>query len=296
MDNLVPKEKKRKKIFYFIIFLLIFISVVVIFYGLSILRNYQMLLFITFIIAVILIIVSILWLTFLHIVKKEIALREQLEVANTDKTNLIHVMNHQIKYYLTISKNIFAQLLTDDYGKIPRKAKDLIKEGLKNSDNGTVYVTTILKGSSAESGCLTYDMQLIDFKNLVSEVVLKEKTKAEKKGLKFDFITGKGNCNIVGDILHLGEAIGCISINLLFKNNKALFKIKDTGIGIKETDKARLFKAGGVGSDSMKINVNSCGYGLAFVKGIIEKHNGKVWFESEGQNKGATFFIELPVK
>jgi len=67
-------------------------------------------------------------------------------------------------------------------------------------------------------------------------------------------------------------------------------------VGVKEEDKSKLFKAGGVGSDSIKINTNSSGYGLAFVKGVIENHKGKVWFESEGAGKGATFFIELPVK
>ena len=35
--------------------------------------------------------------------------------------------------------------------------------------------------------------------------------------------------------------------------------------------------------------------GLARVRKIIDNHGGKIWVESEGENKGATFTIELPI-
>jgi len=73
-----------------------------------------------------------------------------------------------------------------------------------------------------------------------------------------------------------------------------LLKVEDTGIGIKDSDKSKLFKSGGRGVDSLKININSTGYGLAFVKGVVEAHKGKVWVESRGEGKGSTFYIELP--
>ena len=76
---------------------------------------------------------------------------------------------------------------------------------------------------------------------------------------------------------------------------KILFSVKDTGVGVKEDDRQKLFKTGGVGKDSLKVNVRSSGYGLAFIKGVIEKHNGRVWFESAGAGKGSTFFVELPI-
>ncbi|MFH1454759.1 MAG: hypothetical protein ABIF22_00300 [bacterium] len=140
-------------------------------------------------------------------VKKEDALNEQFEVANIGQKNLIHIMNHQIKGYLTIAKNIFAELLTDDYGKVPEEAKDLIAKGLESTDKGQKYVSDILRGDSAESGTLSYDMKVIDFKNIVSEVVAKKQEVIEKKGLKLNLDISEGNYAIVGDILHLGEAI-----------------------------------------------------------------------------------------
>jgi len=42
------------------------------------------------------------------------------------------------------------------------------------------------------------------------------------------------------------------------------------------------------------VNPDSTGYGLFIVKGIVTAHGGRVWFESDGAEKGTTFFIEMP--
>ena len=48
-----------------------------------------------------------------------------------------------------------------------------------------------------------------------------------------------------------------------------------------------------LGKDSVKINVDSTGYGLFTVKLIVDAHHGRVWVESDGTEKGTTFYIEF---
>ncbi len=69
--------------------------------------------------------------------------------------------------------------------------------------------------------------------------------------------------------------------------------MKDTGFGITAEDKKNLFTEGGRGKDSVKVNVDSTGYGLYSVKLIVDAHKGKVWAESEGEGKGSQFYVEL---
>ncbi len=255
-----------------------------------------------------LVVASILGLAVVRGVKKEILLKEQLQSANAGQKNLIHIMNHQIKGHLGKNKNIFAELLTDDYGVMPEAAKPLLQVGLDESDAGVQYVTQILNGASAESGMLQYDMQTINYSEIVKEVAEKERDLAEKKGLKFD-VKINGDYMTLGDVKQLNEATrnliensiyytpsGNIWVNLEEKGGKIVLSVKDTGVGIKAEDRDRLFRAGGVTKDSLKVNVKSSGYGLVFVKGVVETHNGRVWFESEGAGKGSTFFLELPLK
>ncbi|HEV8052886.1 MAG TPA: HAMP domain-containing sensor histidine kinase [Parachlamydiaceae bacterium] len=234
---------------------------------------------------------------------------DKLKVANQGQASLMHFMNHQIKGRLGTSKNIFAELLTDDYGAIPEDAKVIIRQGLIETDRGVNYVQGILKGMSAENGVLPFDMTQINLESIITSIIDDKRANAEIKGLELKLKIQSGDYSCLGDKIQLSEAIsnlidnsinytttGSIEVNLESNENKIMISIKDTGIGLSEDDKTRLFKAGGRGKDSIKINTNSTGYGLVFVKGVIEAHGGRVWAESEGTDKGAQFYIEFPIK
>jgi signal transduction histidine kinase len=249
-------------------------------------------------------------------VKKEIEAREKIETlagelktANEGQSNLIHIMNHQIKGYLGKARNIFAELLTDpSYGPIGDSARPMMQVGLDSLTEGVGFVQQVLNGSSAESGTLTYVMKPIDFRQLVTEAAEHQKDSIQKKGLSLEMNIEDGTYATVGDSVQLKETLrdlidnsinytpsGGLKIGLKNRAGKILFSVSDTGIGISKEDMPKLFTKGGRGKDSLKINVNSTGYGLAFVKAVVEAHKGRVWVESEGSGKGSAFFIELPV-
>lgn len=73
--------------------------------------------------------------------------------------------------------------------------------------------------------------------------------------------------------------------------NRVLIQIHDTGVGILDELKDKIIEP----FFSTKKDKNGVGLGLAVVYGIIQRHNGKIWFKSE-PDKGTTFFIELPFK
>lgn len=234
-------------------------------------------------------------------------LAEELKAANEGQVSLMHFMNHQVKGRFGNAKNIFAELMTDDYGAMPPATIPLLQKGLDETNMGIDYVQNVLRGASAENGKIPYEMKPIDFKQILQTAFAKEKDRAESKGLKFELRVDEGEYSMHGDSRELSEAVrnlidnsitytqeGCVEVSLSGDKYAIKLNLKDTGVGIIEEDKPKLFKSGVRGTDSLKFNVNSTGYGLAFVKGVIDAHKGRVWAESEGRWKGSTFNVELP--
>lgn len=241
-------------------------------------------------------------------IRKEVKQREDLELANIGQENLIHIMNHQVKGYLSKGRNIFAELRDEkDYG-LPDSAKPMVEEGLNSLTEGVGFVQNVLRGSSAESGKLQFTMKPMNLKTVVELAMSESQDALKSKGLTMSLVQNGDDFNILGDDIQLRESVknmisnsinytehGGLVIHLEKKTKKVLLSIKDTGMGITSEDMPKLFTKGGRGKDSLRYNVNSTGYGLAFVKGVVEAHKGRVWAESAGTDKGSTFYIELPL-
>ncbi|MFA6797515.1 MAG: ATP-binding protein [Candidatus Paceibacterota bacterium] len=70
--------------------------------------------------------------------------------------------------------------------------------------------------------------------------------------------------------------------------------VSDTGIGISFWEMRRLFKMFNRGERAKIIDTEGLGLSLYATKTIVEHHGGKIWAESNGKNKGSTFFVKTP--
>ncbi|MFN3344152.1 MAG: ATP-binding protein [Chloroherpetonaceae bacterium] len=73
------------------------------------------------------------------------------------------------------------------------------------------------------------------------------------------------------------------------------FTVRDEGQGLTEDDMKKLFGRFQRLSAKPTGGESSTGLGLSIAKQLVELHNGKLWAESEGKEKGATFIVELPI-
>jgi signal transduction histidine kinase len=96
--------------------------------------------------------------------------------------------------------------------------------------------------------------------------------------------------NLIHNAIQAMQGKGKLFITTQNQENKVLVSIKDTGEGIPKEIQDKIFEAffttKGVGEGS--------GLGLDITRKIIDKHNGKIWFDSL-KGKGSTFFVELPM-
>jgi signal transduction histidine kinase len=199
-------------------------------------------------------------------------------------------------------------ILEGDFGELPDTMRPMIEEGFKSDTAGANTIQEILNASNVKSGAVTYNMAPFNFDDLLHEIIDELKPNADAKGLALKVDTSTGPYEIVGDRMQLHNALKNIIDNAikytpsgevdihLTKNDTTLKLVEhDTGVGITPEDMQHLFTEGGHGKESIKVNVDSTGFGLYIVKNIIDAHKGHVRAESEGAGKGSTFTIELPL-
>lgn len=237
-------------------------------------------------------------------------LAQELEQINKQQEGLIHFVSHEVKGYLTKSAGVFSGIIEGDYGKSNITLDTVAKGALLETRKGIDGVMNILKASNLKKGTVEYKMESFDLAETLKKKAIDLETFAETRGLDFSLSIQEGvDFTLKGDAEQIGGHVirniienainytpeGSVAVTLKKEGNNAVLSVQDTGVGITEEDKKRLFTEGGHGKDSIKVNVHSTGYGLYIAKNIVEAHGGTMSAHSEGAGKGSLFVIVLPM-
>ena len=264
-------------------------------------------------VGVTLVISSILGLNLVSSVKKEIAQKELLEIANNDKSEFMSFASHQIRTPLTAIKGLAANTLEGDYGSINDEVKDIVQKILVCSNDVVALIGQYLNKSKMELGQIGYDFQEFDLAEIVKQTVKGFEPNAEQAKLALKFSTDGASSYLVNaDRGKIKEVVGnlvdnaikytqltsngFVEVSVSRKNDKILIKILDNGKGMDDEAKTKLFKKFSRAKDASTTNDQGHGLGLFLVKTFVDAQKGRVWGESEGVGKGSTFIVELPIK
>ena len=100
--------------------------------------------------------------------------------------------------------------------------------------------------------------------------------------------------NILENAIKYTPSIPKIDIYTENIKDMLLIKVKDNGLGMSKIAQKRVFEKFYREHTGDLHNVKGHGLGLAYVKQIVEDHNGQVYVESE-KGKGSTFIIKIPL-
>jgi signal transduction histidine kinase len=100
--------------------------------------------------------------------------------------------------------------------------------------------------------------------------------------------------NLVENAIRFTPPGGSISIKLWTDQSNVFFQIADTGPGVPENERKRLFQRFYQGRGG-KESTFGTGLGLYLCRQIVEAHDGRIWCENSVGNRGATFTLSLPV-
>jgi PAS domain S-box-containing protein len=143
--------------------------------------------------------------------------------------------------------------------------------------------------------CIKEMMYLIKKRELNLEFDLKDSMFLEIDRIRIEQVI----LNLLSNAIKNTPPKGKIIVTTLKENNCVKISICDTGIGLTKQEIDKLFTRFGkierYGNGLEYIDIQGTGLGLYISKEIIDLHEGEIWVESKGRNKGSTFTIKLPI-
>lgn len=235
----------------------------------------------------------------------------QLKRLDQAKSDFISIASHQLRTPLTVIKGYISMMQEGSFGKVPKIIdKNLSKVYLSN-ERLIALVENLLDISRIESGRQEFEWTKVNLVDLASRLTGNLVNNAKDKGLKLIFHMPKEKIPIViaefnrlQDVMinFIDNAIkytekGKIDVTLEAKpEGMVTFCVKDAGRGIDPEVKDSLFKKFSRGKGSFQVDTGGSGLGLYVAKMVVEAHEGKIWAESKGRDKGAEFCFSIPIE
>lgn len=98
----------------------------------------------------------------------------------------------------------------------------------------------------------------------------------------------------IENAIHYNSPGGILSVSVQIDDHSIVCKVSDSGIGTPKEEIPLVFTKFYRGNRARLIDTEGMGIGLFMSKGIINRHHGRIWAESEGIGKGSTFAFSLP--
>lgn len=235
-------------------------------------------------------------------------------IKNSSKTKIKFLsdvtseMKTPVSYITSLSTNL-ENMETLDKDEIRNTMQQIISSG----NNLLDIVNNVLNISNIESGKTNVVNNTYKIRELINDAVNVATAKIGSKPVKLEVNISETLADeYQGDAIKIYQALQNVltnaakytevgKITLEVQNTKVplgekiLFKVADTGNGIKEEEKDKVFVKGERLENSLENEIEGSGYGLAITKEYLEMIDGKIWFETE-YRVGTTFYIEVPQK
>lgn len=245
----------------------------------------------------------------------EMALKEseaRLQELNATKDKFFSIISHDLRSpfnsILGFSNLLTQQIEEKDYEGIGKYAMII----QNSSERAMNLLTNLLEWSRSQMGKMEFTPEKIDISILINEVTALLNDAAQQKSITL-YMEIQPNTDVFVDRLMVGTILrnllsnaikfthpgGEIVISAQQKQDECLVTVADNGIGIRKESLDKLFRIDVSYATLGTENEVGTGLGLILCKDFVDKHQGKIWVESDRgdqvQKSGSKFHFTIPL-
>lgn len=228
--------------------------------------------------------------------------------ANAAKDRFLAILSHELRTPLTPVLMTISARETDT--ALAPELREELSMVRRNLELEARLIDDLLDLNRISRGKIALRLQPTDLHNCLRNVLAICREEIAMRGLSLEVVMDASEHNVNGD----GGRLQQVFWNLLKNATKftadggritiqtsnptpetVRTEVADTGVGINPRTIPSLFVAFEQGEMRTAGHLGGLGLGLAICKAVVDLHNGKVWVESEGEGRGARFFVELPI-
>ncbi len=232
----------------------------------------------------------------------------ELKVLNETKDRFISIISHDLRTPFSSILG-FTDMLLSDRNMNEDKQIQYIGYIQESSRNMLSLVNSLLDWTRLQTGRMHFEPQRINAKYVVTKAIQVLSGSALQKNVNLVsdlvndvFIHADENLlfqifnNLISNAVKFTKQGGNITVSAtpLVKQRQMQFKVRDTGIGIREEDIPKLFKVDTKYTTPGTSGEKGSGLGLSLCYDIVKKHGGEIAVRSE-YGSGTEFIFTLPV-
>lgn len=238
-----------------------------------------------------------------ELLRREQQARQEAERANRAKDHFLAILSHDLRTPLTAILGWTRMLRAERVDELRlARGLEIIQ---RNAQVQARLIEDLVDVSRITSGKLQLSLRSVDLANVCLSALEAVRPAAEEKRIQLEEHLDASLEPIVGDSSRLQQVVwnlltnaikftpagGTVGLRLSASESGVELVVADTGRGIPKEFLSRVFEPFSQAAENVQ---GGLGLGLTIVHSIVEMHGGTVRAESEGEGKGATFYITLP--
>jgi PAS domain S-box-containing protein len=256
----------------------------------------------------------------------------QLEEASRHKSEFLATMSHELRTPLNSVLGFTALLEQQAYGPLTAKQARYVTHIHQSGQHLLALISDLLDLSKVEAGKLELRPEVLDLREALDAVLAELHPQAEAKRLTLELQVTDAPatliadplrfkqilCNLLSNAVKFTPAGGIVTVttrrgsrgeglgfsegsrpdpipSTLYPGDFIEIAVADTGIGIPAEDLPKLFQPFTQLEPYLTRQHQGTGLGLALTKRLVELHGGQIFAASEGEGRGSTFTVRLPL-